>query len=48
MTRYSCALCDRELSVMDNLNGGLITVNVNGHAKPAHRRCPASTPRPKD
>ena len=34
-----CVFCQRPLSVTDNLDNGLVTVNVNGHAKPAHRAC---------
>jgi hypothetical protein len=37
---YPCVLCDGELKVSDNLNGGIMSVNVDGHAKAAHRRCP--------
>lgn len=38
MKKYHCALCGGEISVTDDL----ITVNVNGHAKAAHRECPSS------
>jgi hypothetical protein len=54
MQTYPCANCKGSLAVADNINGGLITVNVNGHAKAAHRTCPnfpepTSPPRdPKD
>lgn len=41
--RYACAECGGPLTVADNFNGGLITVNVGGHAKPAHRICPTDT-----
>lgn len=37
---YRCPNCDGEVTVQDNLNGDLITVNVDGHAKAAHRVCP--------
>jgi hypothetical protein len=40
-TRYLCALCGGPLRVQDNLNGGLISVNVDGPPhKAAHRTCP--------
>lgn len=38
--RYKCANCPVEITVADNIGGGLITVNVGGHAKAAHRVCP--------
>lgn len=38
--RYKCAKCPGEITVADNVGGGLITVNVGGHAKAAHRVCP--------
>jgi len=40
VTEVKCPLCDAPLYVSDNLNGGLITININGHARPAHRACP--------
>jgi hypothetical protein len=46
MKRYTCANCGGEISVKDNLNGGLISINVEGHAKPAHRVCPSSKEAP--
>lgn len=33
---YHCAECGGQVTVSDDL----ITVNVDGHAKPAHRTCP--------
>lgn len=40
---YFCANCGGEITVADNfIGGGLITVNVNGHAKAAHRECPCT------
>lgn len=41
--RYECANCTGEITVADNISGGLITVNVGGHAKAAHRVCPTGT-----
>lgn len=38
--RYQCAICPGEITVADNIGGGLITVNMGGHAKAAHRVCP--------
>lgn len=47
--RYECALCGGSLTVADNYGGGgLIMVNVEGHAKPAHRSCPAVTGHPTE
>lgn len=41
---WPCANCGGPLTVADNFlpdgSRGLITVNVGGHAKPAHRTCP--------
>lgn len=37
---YQCANCPGEITVADNANGGLVSVNVDGHAKAAHRVCP--------
>lgn len=34
--RYRCVECGGGISTADDL----VTVNVNGHAKPAHRTCP--------
>lgn len=36
---YVCANCGGPITVKDNVSGGLITVNVDGHARPAHRTC---------
>lgn len=46
MQTYPCANCKASLTVADNINGDLITVNVDGHARPAHRTCPAPPPTP--
>lgn len=40
VSTFPCANCDGEVTVKDNLNGGLIAVNVDGRAKAAHRECP--------
>lgn len=40
---FPCALCGGPLTVLDNINSGLIGVNVDGHAKAAHRTCPSPT-----
>lgn len=41
--QFPCAKgCGTALTVADNTNGGLVTVNVNGHARAAHRLCPAA------
>lgn len=37
---YRCANCPGEITVVDNADGELISVNIDGHAKPAHRACP--------
>jgi hypothetical protein len=37
---FPCALCGGPLTVLDNINSGLISVNVDGHARAAHRVCP--------
>lgn len=37
---YTCALCPGEITVVDSARGDLITVNIDGHAKAAHRICP--------
>lgn len=40
---FSCAAgCSTPLTVADNLNGTLVSINVDGHAKAAHRECPAA------
>lgn len=45
--QYPCANgCSTPLTVADNANGGLVTVNIDGHAKPAHRVCPVPTETP--
>ena len=38
---FPCARgCATPLTVADNQGGGLITMNVDGHVKAAHRLCP--------
>jgi hypothetical protein len=44
MSKYRCAECGGEITVRDNAGGGLITVNVDGHARAAHRACPPRVP----
>lgn len=40
---FPCANgCGTPLTVADNANGGLVSVNVDGHAKAAHRDCPTA------
>lgn len=40
---FPCASgCSTPLTVADNLNGGLVSINIGGHAKAAHRECPPS------
>lgn len=42
--QYPCANgCTTPLTAADNLNGGLVTLNIGGQAKAAHRSCPDST-----
>lgn len=41
---YACANCGGPITVKDNAGGGLISVNVDGHARPAHRTCPQPSP----
>lgn len=42
--QFPCAKrCGTPLTVADNANGGLVTVNVDGQARAAHRECPTST-----
>lgn len=39
---FPCAAgCSTPLTVSDNLDGALVSINVGGHAKAAHRECPA-------
>jgi hypothetical protein len=37
---FACAACGGPITVADNANGGLVSINVDGHAKAAHRVCP--------
>ena len=37
---FSCALCPVPITVADGIRGALLTVNVGGHARAAHRECP--------
>lgn len=42
---FPCAAgCSTPLTVLDNLNNALVSINVNGHAKAAHRQCPPPPP----
>lgn len=43
MSKYSCATCGLHVTTADDL----ITVNVDGHARPAHRTCPPPPPPPQ-
>lgn len=38
---YTCANCPGEITVADSARGDLITVNIDAHAKAAHRVCPS-------
>lgn len=39
---FPCANgCGIPLTVADNINNGLVGINVDGHGKAAHRICPA-------
>lgn len=37
---YGCALCGGSITTADSVAGRLVTVNIDGHAKAAHRDCP--------
>jgi hypothetical protein len=41
-SQYACALCGGSITVADSAAGRLVTVNVDGHAKAAHRKCPTA------
>lgn len=38
--RHDCVNCGGEITAEDNSEGALVTVNVDGHARAAHRTCP--------